>query len=57
MPIDYFLINTGEKMYLVTINPKKQAMIEMILAIKEGKDSEYAEMSLRLITSRAQGHK
>lgn len=33
--------NTGEKMYK-TSDPQKQAMIEMILAIQEGKDSEYA---------------
>lgn len=40
-----------------TDDPNKQAMIEMILAIQEGKDSEYAEMSLRLVTNKAQGGK
>lgn len=48
--------NTEGKMYK-TNDPKKQAMIEMILALHDGKDSEYAEMSLRLVADKAQGHK
>lgn len=47
----------SDVVYYSTNDPKKRAMIEMILAIQEGKDSEYAEMSLRLVTGGHKGEK